>query len=1060
MPTVLLPVLLSSDFSMVGSPPRPSPGTLPILACLAAACLALAGCDRKPAQPQDTSPVSKPVSSPSAGLNTGLVAHWTFDEGVGDVAKDVTGNGHDAKLKNTGWVVSPRGHALRFTGKDSLADYGGIETLNRSGDLTLAVWVKMDSGVAPATHRLIFGDAGLAVMRNANLAVNSKQLLNFEWGDGKSSASLDAPGTLMNGAWKHVVVVANSKEREITMVVDGEVVAKMEMPMPITKTAAKQRLTGWFYNGFFQGDLDDIRLYSRALALNEVQELFRSQADLTVSQAVVLRDASTTDPRGFAAVAVKNLGREPRRIKVSGTEKREIVLKPGEETQVTLGGIPLQPVFPGRTDLYVCDSTQTQDRITVFGTSGDVAESDEIRPSLPKVFEPLQVVVHDPWQAGMKPGKTDRVNLGLKLAVPDDQLAKATLRVRLVSRESGKEVLAQDLASPKAAQSLALDVKDLPWGAYDLIASFHNAAGTEIAGTKGEVTILPDGAQQIRVLNNLVSELMDARAAGLLASPRIEFMNPRKGWVWIRAAGGCEVKLGGESLLRAEEGKPAVEAMRLLPAGRHVLEISGTPADLNVRAIPALVYNIFPSTPKIKEFGENTWERLRKHMLPNCNMIESNAVDTPEYKEWVAQGKLWFPHVQAPGLLDEKPWTPESLTELWLNPGKSTAWPEIPDLTLTKISGVQVDEYGEGMKSVRYLLPLALSIARLSEDPAFAGKLWIPFMTGKFGTKSGDLLLRTVLAAGWPFSEEVYVGEMSTGAENRENIRANFLSVATAYNSACPGSVRGMIFTPMYSSLPYCSANRSPQADFRVHLDMQMQLLATDPSFFGLWGVQPYRSNYVNEEILNAMGMLLRHYAIDGKTERMVSDPYELRHVANPDFEEGTKQWEVAAAEEGAVSPGKFVGYGNLQGRFPNGTMGDTFAVMKRSATAANVLSQEITGLTPGRLYSLKLITGDYADLKSGKSRNAAVPLSVAVEGAAVQTGSFSQPFPSFFGPKPFTAKETFWMTYHYLTFRASGPTARLMIKDWPSDTDPGGPAGQQVMVNFVELQPVLESER
>ncbi len=1022
-------------------------GARRIIACAVAALLALAGCDRQPAQPD---------TAPGNDLSSDLVAHWTFDEGGGDVAKDVTGNGHDAKLKNTGWVVSPRGHALRFTGKDSLADYGGIETLNRSGDLTLAVWVKMDSGVAPATHRLIFGDAGLAVMRNANLAVNSRQLLNFEWGDGKSSASLDAPGALMNGAWKHVVVVANSKEREITMVVDGEVVAKMEMPMPITKTAAKQRLTGWFYNGFFQGDLDDIRLYSRALALNEVQELFRSQADLTVSQAVVLRDASTTEPRGLAVVAVKNLGREPRRIVVSGTQKREIVLKPGEETKVTLGGIPLQPVFPGRTDLYVCDSTQTQDRITVSGISGNATESDEIRPSLPKVFEPLQVTVHDPWQTGMKPGKTDRVNLDIKLAVPDDQLAKATLRVRLVSCESGKEALARDLPSPKAAQSLALDVKDLPWGAYDLTASFHNAAGTEIAGTKRLATILPDGPQQIRVLNNLVSELMDARAAGLLASPRIELMNPRKGWVWIRAGGACEVKLGGETLLRGEEGKPAAEAMRLLPAGRHVLEISGTPAELNVRAIPALVYNIFPSISQIKPFGENTWERLRKHMLPNCNMIESNAVDTPEYKEWIAQGKLWFPHVQAPGLLDEKPWTTESLAELWLNPGKSTAHPEIPGLTLAKLSGVQVDEYGDGMKSVRYLLPVALSIARLSEDPAFAGKLWIPFMTGKFGVKSGDLLLRTVLAAGWPWSEEVYVGEMSTEAENRENIRAKFLSVATAYNSACPGSVRRMIFTPMYASLPYCSANRSPQADFRVHLDMQMELLATDPAFFGLWGVQPYRSNYVDEEILNAMGRMLRHYAIEGKTERMIADPYELRHVKDPDFQDGTKQWQTTAAEEGSIIPGTFATYGNLQGRYPLSPMGDTFTIMKRSAVASNSLGQQIQGLEKGRLYSLKLITGDYADLQAGRSRKDQQPLTIQVNGGEIQPGGFSYAFWSG-RATPFTAKAPFWMTYHWLQFRATGPTARLTIKDWPSDTDPGGPAGQQVMVNFVELQPVLE---
>ena len=85
--------------------------------------------------------------------------------------------------------------------------------------------------------------------------------------------------------------------------------------------------------------------------------------------------------------------------------------------------------------------------------------------------------------------------------------------------------------------------------------------------------------------------------------------------------------------------------------------------------------------------------------------------------------------------------------------------------------------------------------------------------------------------------------------------------------------------------------------------------------------MQPYRSNYVDEEILNCMGRLLRHYCIEGQTERMLSDPYELRHVTDPDFEQGTAHWQVAAAEDGAVSAGQFAGYGTLQGRYPGGAV-------------------------------------------------------------------------------------------------------------------------------------------
>jgi len=210
---------------------------------------------------------------------SGLVAHWTFDEGMGSVAKDVTGNGHDAALKNTDWIPSPRGHALRFDSKEDVADYAHVDTMNLSGDMTLAVWVKTDSSIAPKTTRLIFGDAGSGIERNLNLRLCGYGSLRFEWADGKTTASLLGPISLMNGTWKHVVVVASSEGRLATMYVDGREVSRMAMPLPISKAPVKKRSTGWFYNGYFQGELDDIRLYARALPKTEVEQLFAAQAD-------------------------------------------------------------------------------------------------------------------------------------------------------------------------------------------------------------------------------------------------------------------------------------------------------------------------------------------------------------------------------------------------------------------------------------------------------------------------------------------------------------------------------------------------------------------------------------------------------------------------------------------------------------------------------------------------------------------------------------------------------------------------------------------------------------
>jgi len=987
-----------------------------------------------------------------------LVAHWSFDEGAGDIARDVSGHGHDAVLKNVEWVPSPRGHALRFDSKEDVARYGGVDSMNLSGDVTVAVWVKTDWRAAPNTHRLIFGDDGPGIARNLHLSLDGYNRLSFEWADGGSNDSLLAPASLLNGMWKHVAVAADSQAMQVAMYVDGVAVARKAMALPISKAPFKERLTGWFYNGFFQGDLDDIRLYNRALTAKEIQRLFAAQADVQAGSPAVLFDGSRSQPRGIVSATFRNWSRQPRVLELGGPAmaKQALTLKPGEAAEVTLGEVALQPVWRSRNDLFICEQKENG-AASVAVRRGDAVERMTLGLAAQSMLEPMRVQVKDPWQRTMAPGKTARLELDVQFAMPAEQLRQGALRVRLVSRETGREALAQQIKSPRTRQSLALDVRELPWGAYDLQAGFHDRAGREVVSVKRVATVLPDGKQQIRVLNNLVSELMDVRARGLLQSRRIEFMNPRDGWVWFCAAGSCALALGDDRVLAAEEGKPAAEAMRLLPTGRHGLQVSGAPSDLVVRAIPALVYNVYPSSPMIAPFGANTWERLRKHTLPNANMIESPLAGVLEHKEWTAQGKKWLANVQAPGLQDTKDWTEDKLLEVWLKPGTSTAHAERPGLELSRISGMQVDEYYPGAKSTRFMVPLARSIARLAELPDSAGKFWIPFTAGKFGATPDNLLMRTLLGAGWPFSEEVYAGEMPTEAANLSRLRAQFRSVAESYESAHPGSLRRMIFTPMYAYLPYCTANRCPQADFRVHLDMQMQLLASDPAFFGLWGVQPYRSNYVDEEILNCMGRLLRHYCIEGKTGRMLSDPYELRHVSDPDFEAGAARWQVAAAEEGAVGAGRFAGYGTLEGRYPGGAIGDTFLRLKRSAQRPNVASQQLQGLKPGRLYSLKLIAADYGDLRDGKSRQATPTISIALDGAEVLPGRFSHPFRSCREVKQFTAKTPFWMTYHWLRFRAAGPTAKLVITDWAKPDAPGAPIGQELMLNFIELQPVLE---
>jgi len=221
-----------------------------------------------------------------------------------------------------------------------------------------------------------------------------------------------------------------------------------------------------------------------------------------------------------------------------------------------------------------------------------------------------------------------------------------------------------------------------------------------------------------------------------------------------------------------------------------------------------------------------------------------------------------------------------------------------------------------------------------------------------------------------------------------------------------------------------------------------------------------YYSPYVDEENLRWAGRLFRHYCIEGKTAPLGSDPYALTHIRNPDFEMGAEGWDISEAEPGAVVAKTMAGYGSLQGRYLGGTRGDTFLLTRRSAERPNTFSQEIKGLTPGRVYSLKMLTADYDNILAGRSVEKQDAVSIELDNVDLLPGpgmNKQQTFSSRTSLGKFNDKNKAWMNFHWYVFRARGTTATLTVSDWAGPDAPGAPAGSRTMFNFIEIQPYLE---
>lgn len=554
---------------------------------------------------------------------------------------------------------------------------------------------------------------------------------------------------------------------------------------------------------------------------------------------------------------------------------------------------------------------------------------------------------------------------------------------------------------------------------------------------------LLSGAQPVR-LNNLVREL--ARGSGEVA-----FENPREGWIHIAAAPGARLMLDGKQAPVTAAG----ESMQRLTPGRHTVKAAGA---IRVHAIPETQFIRYPQEPAFPALGKFSWQWLKANVLSSVNTLATAAppgVDA-ELAEWTASGRRLISYGSLPH--DRGLTGPAAFEYWWRNRGF-----EDP-----RFSGLIADEFG-GRQNPLY--PAWIDgMRRLGEQAKGTGKVFYAYTggPGMFSRPEARQLVRTVIDSGFYMAWERYHHEMPTEAEGRALMERLLGREIVQWKRAFPDLLPHLVMVlGTFMSGP--ELNVQPDVNYKVWMDMQMQYLATHPEFDGLYGVQWWYSGAATEEILRWESALYRHYCIEGRTDllsRQYGWTYSLGHVTNPDFVDGLRGWTAEPATEGSIEPGYLERYAIVQNRYwqrgvePDEPSGNAYLRTRRQAARPNRVTQTLAHLEPGKLYTVELITADYQDIKAGRSAQKPHAVSIQVEGATVVPehsyrsvpvrGNFQHPqlpFPN--GPA--------YTNHHRVAFRAGKAPVRLVLSDWASATEPGGEAGQELMWNYVQVEPYYE---
>lgn len=257
-----------------------------------------------------TDAVSARFGSPALDtLTTSLVAHWPMNEsaansctgGTNDTC-DSTANGLNGAWGGTTTVTTAGkyGNAVIFDGSADrleVADNALLDT-DSTESMTLSVWVKR-TGNSSFNNPMIIVDkqnvnaeAGYRLQLGTDgcfLAGTNDDLLCFQIWDGVDEFRMESTGTTItaDSVWHHVVVIFDRADSTnsgiyidgvsqgvtttgtIASIGDASNTTALCLGANISGTVCD---TGTLYN--WNGSLDEVRMYNRAITTNEVQSLY------------------------------------------------------------------------------------------------------------------------------------------------------------------------------------------------------------------------------------------------------------------------------------------------------------------------------------------------------------------------------------------------------------------------------------------------------------------------------------------------------------------------------------------------------------------------------------------------------------------------------------------------------------------------------------------------------------------------------------------------------------------------------------------------------------------
>ncbi|MEO0453636.1 MAG: LamG-like jellyroll fold domain-containing protein [Verrucomicrobiota bacterium] len=218
-----------------------------------------------------------------------LVGYWKFEDGAGTTVTDSSGNENHATASNPVWVTGQEGGALDFNGSNSMVAIPVTAFNGIVNEVSISMWVYGDTTQARNDTVFRAVDASGNRVLNIHLPWGNR---NVYWDAGNNGGNYDrmskqALDSDYKGQWNHWAFTKNAVTGEMKIYLNGTLwhssTGKSRSLSTITSAALGSAIGGGHYDGM----IDEVRVYNKALTEAEVEDVYQSADSLKLAQGVI-----------------------------------------------------------------------------------------------------------------------------------------------------------------------------------------------------------------------------------------------------------------------------------------------------------------------------------------------------------------------------------------------------------------------------------------------------------------------------------------------------------------------------------------------------------------------------------------------------------------------------------------------------------------------------------------------------------------------------------------------------------------------------------------------------